>query len=78
MSYGITYMGNLKQMIQMNLTTKQKQTHRLREWIYGCQERNVGDRDRMGVWDRRVYTTLLEIKCLSIKRYLTCKYRKNE
>ena len=30
-SYDITYMWNLKQMIQMNLTTKQKQTHRLRE-----------------------------------------------
>ena len=71
-------MWNLKQMIQMNLTTKQKQTHRLRELIYGFQERNVGDRDRLGVWDRRVYMTLLEIKCPSIKRYLTCKYRKNE
>ena len=26
-----TYMWNLKKMIQMNLLTKQKQTHRLRE-----------------------------------------------
>ena len=25
-----------KEMIQMNLFTKQKQTHRFREWIYGC------------------------------------------
>ena len=28
-------MQNLKKMIQMNLFTRQKQTHRLREWIYG-------------------------------------------
>ena len=27
----ITYMWNLKKMIQMNLFTKQKQTHRLKE-----------------------------------------------
>ena len=26
-------------MIQMNLFTKQKQTHRFREQIYGCQEK---------------------------------------
>ena len=32
--YDIAYMQNQK-MIQMNLFTKQKQTHRLREWIYG-------------------------------------------
>ena len=31
----ITYMWNLKKMIQMNLFTKQKQTHRIRELIYG-------------------------------------------
>ena len=29
--HDITYMRNLKKMIQMNLFTKQKQTHRLRE-----------------------------------------------
>ena len=33
--YGITYMWN--QMIQMNLFTKQKQTHRHRKQIYGYQ-----------------------------------------
>ena len=32
-SYDIAYKQNLKK-IQMNLFTKQKQTHRLREWIY--------------------------------------------
>ena len=31
----IIYMWNLKKMIQMNLFAKQKQTHRLRKYIYG-------------------------------------------
>ena len=31
MSYDIIYMWNLKKMIQMNLFTKQKQTHRYGE-----------------------------------------------
>ena len=35
MSYDIAYMQNLKKMIQMNVFTKQKQTHRLRERTYG-------------------------------------------
>ena len=26
----------------MNLLTKQKQTHRLREWAYGCQGEGTG------------------------------------
>ena len=35
-SYDTAYMWNLKKkMIQMNLFTKQKQTHRLRELTYG-------------------------------------------
>ena len=38
-SYNITYMWNLKKTIQMNLFTKQKQTHRLRELIYSYQSR---------------------------------------
>ena len=40
-SYDITYMWNLKNMIQMNLFTKQKQTHRLRKQTYGCQRGKV-------------------------------------
>ena len=40
-----------KKMIQMNLFTKQKQTHRLRKQTYGYQsEKGVG-RDKLGVWD---------------------------
>ena len=38
-------------MIQMNLFTKQKQTHRLREQTYGYQGGRVGGRDRLGSWD---------------------------
>ena len=34
----------------MNLFKKQKQTHRLREQIYGYQGEG-GGRDRLGVWD---------------------------
>ena len=30
-------MQNLEEMIQMNLFTKHKQTHRLKEWMYGYQ-----------------------------------------
>ena len=41
----------IKKMIQMNLFIKQKQTHRLRERIYGYQGERVGGRDRLGVWD---------------------------
>ena len=40
----ITYMWNLKNMIQMNIFTKQKQTHRRGESTYGY--RGKGGRDR--------------------------------
>ena len=40
-----------KKIIQMNLLTKQKQAHRLRELIYGYQGRRVVERDRLGIWD---------------------------
>ena len=33
-------------MMQMNLLTKQKETHRLRERTYGCWGVGVGGRDR--------------------------------
>ena len=41
-SYDITYMWNLKKMIQMNLLTKQKQTDRHRNKICGYQRGKVG------------------------------------
>ena len=36
-SYDIPYIRNLKEIMQMNLFTKQKETHRLRKWTSGCQ-----------------------------------------
>ena len=42
-SYDITYMWNLKKMIQMNLFTKQKQTHRLQKQTYGYQSGKGGE-----------------------------------
>ena len=45
MSYDIPYMWNLKKkMVQMNLLTKQKDTHRLRKWAYGSPG-GVGGKD---------------------------------
>ena len=41
-SYDITYMWNLKNMIQMNLFTKQKQTHKHRQQTYGYQRGKQG------------------------------------
>ena len=29
--------SNLKELIQINLLTKQKESHRLRKWTYGCE-----------------------------------------
>ena len=40
-----------KKMIQMNLFTKQKQTHRLRKQTYSYQRGNMAGRDKLGVWD---------------------------
>ena len=40
----IAYMQNIKKMIQMNLFTKHKQTHRLIEWIYAYQGGRIGER----------------------------------
>ena len=40
-----------KKMIQMNLFTKQKQTHRLQKQTYGQQRGKVGGRDKLGVWE---------------------------
>ena len=40
-------------MVQMNLTAKQKQAHRLRKQIYGYQrgkEMRGTQRDKLGVW----------------------------
>ena len=41
--HDITYMWNLIKMIQMNLYTKQKQTHRYRKQTYGYQRGKGGE-----------------------------------
>ena len=43
-------------MIQMNLFTKQIQTHRHRKQTYGYQR--VGGRDKLGGWDWYTHTTI--------------------
>ena len=45
--YHITYMRNLKKMIQMNLSIKQ--THRFREWTYDYQRGSAGGKEEMRV-----------------------------
>ena len=48
--YDLTYMWNLKNKLQMNLFTKQKQTHRYRKQTYGYQ-RGGEKRDKLGGCD---------------------------
>ena len=55
--HDIPYMWNLKEMIQMNLFTKQKQTRRLRECTYGLQR----GRASWGVWDEHVHSAILKM-----------------
>ena len=43
-------------MIQMSLLTKQKETHRLRKWTYGCQ-----GKDSKGLWEGHVHTAIFKI-----------------
>ena len=38
-------------MTQVDLFTKQKQTHRHREQTSGCQGEGRGGRDELGVWN---------------------------
>ena len=45
-------------MIQMNLFTKQKQTHRLGKQTYGYQRGKVEGRDKLGVWDSHIHTII--------------------
>ena len=47
-------------MIQMNLFTTQKQTHRLREQTYGYQAWRMRERDRLGVWKWHVHAAIFK------------------
>ena len=49
-SYDIGYKWSLIKMVQMNLFTKQKQSHRCRKQTYGYQW-GKGGRDNLGDWD---------------------------
>ena len=42
----------------MNLSTKQKQTHRHREQTCGCQGGGGWARDGLGVWDQQMQTII--------------------
>ena len=48
-------------MIQMNLFTKQKQTHRPTEQTYGYQGGRMGGKNSRVVWDQHVYTAIFKI-----------------
>ena len=47
----ISLICGISNMTQTNLSTKQKQTHRHREQIHGCQKGGGLGRDELGVWD---------------------------
>ena len=47
-------------MMQTSWSTKQKQTHRLREQTYSYRGKGWG-RGRMGVWDGHVHIAVLNI-----------------
>ena len=59
-------MQNQTKMLPMNLLTKQKQAHRLREWIHGYQKVKVGD--IVGVLDWHVHAAIFKIKCSSMEK----------
>ena len=45
----------------MNLGTKQKQIHRQRKQTYDAQRGEEGRRDKLGVWDQQIFTTICKI-----------------
>ena len=42
----------------MNIFTKQKETHKQ---TYGYQRGNTGGKDKLGVWDQQIHTTIYKI-----------------
>ena len=47
-------------VIQINLLTKQKQTHRHGKQIYRYQS-GKGRRDKVGIWDEHIHSTEYKI-----------------
>ena len=45
----------------MNLLSKQKQTHRLKNQTDGYQRGKVRGRIKLGGWDEHIYTTIYKI-----------------
>ena len=48
-------------MTQMNLLTKQKQTHGCREQTCGCQREGEQGRDGREIWDQQMQTIRLRL-----------------
>ena len=48
-------------MVQKNLFTKQKQTHRFQNLTYGFQRGNTAGRNKLGSWDQHIHTTIYKI-----------------
>ena len=47
-------------MIEMNLFTKQKQTHRFRKQNCGYQRGEMWERNKVEVWDKPIHTTIFK------------------
>ena len=45
----------------MDLSTKQKQIHRLIEWTYSCQGDRKGERNSYGIWDGHVHIAIFKM-----------------
>ena len=54
----VSLIDSKTEMIEMNLFTKQKKTHRCRKQTYDHQRRKVAERDKLGVWDSYIYILL--------------------
>ena len=70
-----TYMWNLKKMIQMNLFTKQKHTHRLRKQNYRYKRGKVKGTDKLAGWDQHtasMHMSLNELQELVMGREAWC------
>ena len=50
-----------KGMLQMNLFTKQKETHRLRECTFGCHGGRMEGRDSQGAGDGHGHTAVFKM-----------------
>ena len=58
----------------MSLFTKQKQTHRYRKQTYDYQRGKGKGRDKLGVWDQQIHTTVYTINNNKDLLYSTWDY----